>query len=553
VSLKYFSLVLHSHIPYVIAHGDWPHGMDWLYEAAAESYVPLLDIFFRLAEEGISPQVNISFTPVLMDQLKNPYFREGFEAYLKMKIEAAGRDRRDFEKSGQPEFEQLAIYWEGWYERIFLRYIEKYRADILEAFRILQDSGHIEVLTSGASHAYFPLLSRDETIELQIRQGKHVYGHFMGKPPKGFWIPECAYRPSYSWKRPFGDQDSYPRRGLDEILEKEGLGYFFVDSRLLRGGEAKGVYADRFPALRQLWEKFKDQYVPEQASSKTPYSPYLAYPSNLPFFVRDEVSGSQVWSRSRGYPGDGWYLEFHKKHFPGGLRYWRITTPDADLAEKAPYDVRKTVERMEDHAAHFVDILRGSLKERKAGIVVGLYDTELFGHWWFEGPEWLYRVLKKLATTEVRPLISSRSLDEIPPETVISLPEGSWGQGGFHWIWLNEDTSWIWEKIYRIEDRAADLDQASLSKEAGSRRLLKQFFREKFLLESSDWPFLISTRSARDYAEIRATEHYERAAAILSWLEKGALLTEEEARRLESWEQEDGIFEELVIANGTHI
>lgn len=547
---KYFLLVLHSHIPYVIAHGSWPHGMDWLYEAAAESYLPLLDVFFKLAEEGLSPQINISFTPVLMDQLKSFYFREGFEAYLKMKIEAAGHDRRCFEKTGQDELRGLAIYWENWYERISRQYSEKCNGDIIDAFRRLQDSGHIEVLTSGATHGYFPLLSRDESIELQIRQGKFVYRRFLGREPKGFWVPECAYRPAYRWKRPFGDTEPYARQGVDEILEKDDIGYFFVDTHLLRGGEAKGVYTDRFPALKHLWEKFKDQYAPEQESSRTPYLPYLAYPSNMPFFVRDEVSGSQVWSRHMGYPGDGWYLEFHKKHFPGGMRYWRITSNDADLADKAVYDVDKTAKRMEDHATHFVGILQGSLKDRKAGNVVALYDTELFGHWWFEGPEWLYAVLKKLALTEVRPLTCGRSLEQIPAQTSVSLPEGSWGEGGFHWIWFNEDTSWIWEKVYRIEDGSAKLDQAVLSKKAVSRRLLRQFLREKFLLESSDWPFLVSTWAARDYAEIRAAEHYERASALLAWLQRGKALTPEDERLLQSWELEDGLFEELVTTDG---
>src|SRR5512143_655135 len=97
---KSFSLVLHSHIPYVLAHGSWPHGTDWLYEAAAETYLPLLDVFERLAGEGVAPRVNIGLTPVLMEQLKDPGFVRGFEDYLAMKIEAARRDRAYFEKTG---------------------------------------------------------------------------------------------------------------------------------------------------------------------------------------------------------------------------------------------------------------------------------------------------------------------------------------------------------------------------------------------------------------------------------------------------------------------
>jgi 1,4-alpha-glucan branching enzyme len=550
---KYFSLVLHSHIPYVIAHGTWPHGMDWLYEAAAETYIPLLDVLYRLADEGHSPQINIGFTPVLMDQLKNRQFVQGFDIYLNMKIETAQENRRFFEKTGRREFAALAVYWEDWYEQLRLRFYDKYHTDILEAFRYLQDEGHIEILTSGASHGYFPLLSKDESIAAQIRQGAFVYRRFMGRDPRGFWIPECAYRPAYIWKPPLGEGEAYPRRGVDEILKSQGLEYFFVDTHLLKGGEAKGVYADRFPALKHLWEKFKEQYTPAETAPQTPYLPYLAYPSDMAFFVRDDISGAQVWSRHMGYPGDGWYLEFHKKHFPGGMRYWRITSSRADLGDKAVYDVQKTRDRLEEHAAHFVGLLNEILAQRPNGLIVALYDTELLGHWWFEGPEWLYSVLKKLARSPVRPLTAGRSLEQIPPQTIISLPEGSWGKGGFHWIWLNKDTSWIWEKIYRIEEDAAELDIAALRQNDRKTRLLKQFLREKFLLESSDWPFLISTWSARDYGERRATEHFERAETLMKWIRRREELSPEDERWLATWEEEDGLFEEIVTADGSHL
>jgi 1,4-alpha-glucan branching enzyme len=545
VEHRYFSLVLHSHIPYVIGHGTWPHGMDWLYEAAAESYLPLLGVFRRLADAGASPQVNVSFTPVLMEQLNNPAFPEGFVAYLRMKIEAARNDRQHFEKNGQKNFIGLALFWEDWYEKLLRDFCDTYQGDILDGFRVLQDAGHIEILTSGATHAYFPLLSRDESISAQIRQGKHTYAHYLGREPKGFWIPECAYRPAYAWRRPFGSTEPYSRRGVDEILMDEGIGYFFIDTHLLKGGEAKGVYADRFPALKQLWEKFKEQQMPEKGGILSPYFPYLAYPSDAPFFTRDEVTGTQVWSRSTGYPGNGLYLEFHKKHFPGGLRYWRITGAGADLADKKPYDPEQTRAQIEEHAVHFVNILEGILREQNTGIIVALYDTELFGHWWFEGPEWLYHVLKSADQSRVKPLTASLGLERIPPQSIVSLPEGSWGEGGFHGIWFNEETSWIWEKVYALEDETANLDIQGLGRDGLARRLLRQFFREKFLLESSDWPFLISTWSARDYAERRVAEHFKRGETLARWIRLNRALTPEETSLLESWEREDCLFKEI--------
>ena len=547
---KYFSLVLHSHIPYVLAHGSWPHGMDWLYEAAAETYMPLLDVFERLAGEGIPARTNVSFTPVLMEQLKDGSFVRGFDEYLKMKIEAAVRDRAYFDKTGNAALRPLTDFWEAWYRRIVEDFHGRYNGDIIDAYRSLQDRGLIEVLTSGATHGYFPLLSRDESIRQQVRQGRATYRKHFGRDPRGFWIPECAYRPGYAWKNPFGDGEPYARLGVDEILGQEGLGYFFVDAHLLKGGEAKGVYIDRFPGLKLLWEKFREAYKPADERPNDAYSAYLAHPSHVPFFARDDVSGSQVWSRSMGYPGDGGYLEFHKKHFPGGLRYWRITSSDADLGLKEPYDPAAVRTRLEEHAEHFASVLESTLAGRSSGSVVALYDTELFGHWWFEGPEWLYHVIRKLSTGPVRPATAGDVLERLPPRTIISLPEGSWGQGGFHWIWLNDDTSWIWKKIYRIEEAAAALAPRL---ERLDRRLLKQFFREKFLLESSDWPFLISTWSARDYAELRAAEHFERALTLAGWLEEGRVLNAAEEALLRTFESEDHLFEEVVLPDGTVI
>ncbi|MDH4197342.1 MAG: DUF1957 domain-containing protein, partial [Candidatus Aminicenantes bacterium] len=294
------------------------------------------------------------------------------------------------------------------------------------------------------------------------------------------------------------------------------------------------------------WDKSRQEMPAATEFRRDLYQPYFAHPSNVPFFARDDVSGVQVWSRNIGYPGDGAYLEFHKKHFPGGMRYWRITSSDADLALKAPYEPAKARERLNAHAAHFVAVLSNALQGREAGLITSLYDTELFGHWWFEGPEWLGLLLEKLAASEMRPITAGESLEKVPPQTIVSLPEGSWGEGGFHFVWLNQDTAWIWEKIYRIEAAAERLAR----RPASDPRLRRQFFREKFLLESSDWPFLISTWTARDYAENRAAEHYERASRLAGWMERGTPLSPEEEVLLRVYEQEDRLFDEVVEPDG---
>ena len=159
-------------------------------------------------------------------------------------------------------------------------------------------------------------------------------------------------------------------------------------------------------------------------------------------------------------------------------------------------------------------------------------------------------MLKALSRSPVRPLTAGGCLDELPPLDIISLPEGSWGQGGFHWIWFNEETSWIWKNIYRIEE----IEEEIRPRTAGlDKRLLRQFYREKFLLESSDWPFLISTWTARDYAENRAAEHFARALELAGWLKGGGPLTAAREALLQTYEKEDGLFEEIVLPDGTII
>ncbi len=543
---KYFTLVLHGHIPYVLSHGTWPHGADWLYEAAAECYMPLLDVFRRLSEEGVPAAVNFSFTPVLADQLRDPRFAAGFDGYLDMKIDAARNDIAFFGKTGSPLL-GAAIGWLRVYEGLREDFNTRYQRDIITAYRELESRGAIETMTSGATHGYFPLLGRDQSIRQQVRQGRHTHKQLFGRDPLGFWLPECAYRPGYEWTSPFGGTPAN-RLGVDEILGSEGVGYFFVDGNLLKGGEAKGVYLDRFPALRKLRDRYEEKHGGPFPSGKDAFAPCLAEPSLVPFFVRDEVSGSQVWSRADGYPGDGNYLEFHKKHFPGGLRYWRITSSGSGLGDKLPYDQAAAEERVEAHAIHFVSVLEKALAGRdRAGVVVSLYDAELFGHWWYEGPEWIYQVSKKLAASEVRAVTGSQCLRELPPADVVSLPEGSWGQGGGHWVWLNGDTSWMWERIYAVEKAAALIEAAP---GVPDRRLLRQFFREKLLLESSDWPFLVTTGTARDYAELRAAGHFERASKLAEWLTVNRPLSADEKARLETWEKEDNVFSEVIGTDG---
>ncbi len=552
--------VLHSHLPYVISHGKWPHGMDWLNEAAAETYMPILQVLEKLISENISPKVTIGLTPILSEMLADDTFKEEFNSYLQAKIDAAVEDAAEFSRTGDNRHD-LARLWESFYTDTRNYFNDTLNRNIPGAFKRLQDEGHIEIITSAATHGYLPLLGEDVSVQAQIKLGVDTYKKHYGREPKGIWLPECAYRPAYEWTPPIeGFGGPRPRKGVEEFLSENGIRYFIVDSHLLRGGKSQGVYIDRFDALKQLWKNFESQYRPsEEDTEKSPHKLY--YISSIEgrgpvaFFTRDQETGVQVWSGEHGYPGDGNYLDFHKKHFPGGHRYWKVTSAKTDLADKEIYDPESIQSRILENAVHFKNLIRDiCLSEKTADgappMICAPYDAELYGHWWFEGPRWLYSVIKEVA---LDPNIEMSTMaeyhEEYPPVQVVSLPEGSWGQGGFHWIWLNDWTSWTWKHIYQDEK----LMREAAAKYAGRTdeplaSLLKQLARELVLLESSDWQFLISTWSARDYAEMRFTRHHEDFLYLLKLVHKAAAgeeISNAESERARIISERDKAFENI--------
>ncbi|MFH1007012.1 MAG: 1,4-alpha-glucan branching protein domain-containing protein [Candidatus Latescibacterota bacterium] len=563
-TLGNFTFVLHAHLPYVLSHGRWPHGTDWLSEAASETYIPILDVLTDLVAEGISPKLTMGITPVLSEQMAHRAFRAELGSFLAIKIKSAIADRRAFLRVGDRQMADLARMWERYFTRIRDHYRDHYGEDIVGAFRQLQDQGHIEIITCAATHGYLPLLGRDVSVQAQIKQAVATHTRLYRRPPRGMWLPECAYRPRYEWSPPVGTpQKPALRKGVEEFLSENGIEYFITDSAMLRGGRAIGAYLERFEGLQQLWERFSSGYVERDvAVEKTPRAAYFVHssPSEIPpvaVLTRDPDTALQVWSGQHGYPGDGMYLDFHKKRFPGGHRYWRVTSAGSDLADKEPYEPERAAARIPENADHFVDLIREELstyhQETGAkGIVCAPYDAELFGHWWYEGPEFLRHVLRRIALDpEVALTTGSRFIEETPPVDVVSLPEGSWGEGGYHYIWLNEHTEWSWKHIYQDEARMQELAQTyGSSSDPKLQGILQQAGRELLLLQASDWQFLISTKSALDYAELRLVEHHEcfqRLAKMAQTYEEKGELPQGDWHFLEECSQRDQLFEELDV------
>ncbi len=558
-----FSLVLHSHLPYVLSHGRWPHGTDWLNEATAETYIPLLNILNDLAQNDIQSKTTIDFSPVLCEQLADEGFKDEFKVYCEQKIKTAEDDEREFRKHGWDQMKNLSLMWQDYYTGILESFTKRYSEDILEGFKELQDDRAIEIITCGATHGYFPLLSQDTSIQAQVKMAVKAHKRHFGRSPRGIWLPEAAYRPSYKWKPPvksaLGDKP-YDRKGIEEFLSENDIDYFIIDSTLLKGGKSVGVYIDRFEALKQLWGQFEKEYKPrEEIKERTPHDVYLVgqYEGKKPVavFTRDPQTGLQVWSGEHGYPGDGNYLDFHKKHFPGGHRYWKVTSAKADLADKEIYNPENAEGRIKENAAHFADMITGILRAHKEkydkpGILCAPYDSELFGHWWFEGPKFLkqlYINLSAVKDTGVATL--SEQLDSAKPRQLISIPEGSWGEGGYHYIWLNKWTEWTWKHIYNDELRMKEIaKEYENSNNDLFKRIVKQLAREMMLLSASDWQFLISTWAARDYAELRLTEHHRNFINLSEMAEKvmkGNSLPKEKTAFLEDCEFRDRLFYDI--------
>ena len=568
----FFTITLHAHLPYVVNHGTWPHGMEWLHEAVAETYLPLLRVLKRLQADGIGLHCNLDLSPVLMEQLVHPTFVAEFPNYLNRKIVFAREDEAFFAQSGENHYAETARFW----QRFFTEALEDFQAfngNIVAAFHHFQQAGLIEIITCAATHGYLPLLGTDESVRAQIRTAVTTYQHHLGVPPRGIWSPECGYRPAGSWSYPVPNADGSPtpppfqRIGLEQAFAESELHFFFVDTHLVEESEA--IASPYRPIMRTFPRKPSvapaDPHPPR--SLYQPYlveGPYTAVTPHLDavsIFPRDPRTGLQVWSGDTGYPGDGNYVDFHKKRWPGGHRYWRVTGPRIDMNDKEPYFPNDAIARVQGHASHFVNLVHEALADAKtqAGIasrhppiLSAPFDAELFGHWWFEGPLWLEAVARILheqsASGEpgIQLISCSQYLERFPNAALIAMHEGSWGAEGNNQVWLNPETSWTYTHLYPAELYTRELCSAGRWRESPlAARIAKQLCRELLLLESSDWQFLITTGAARDYAELRFLTHNDQFTELKSiwqaW-ENDPNLNEHQTNRLVEIEQRDNIF-----------
>ena len=488
MSSGYLALVLHAHLPFV-RHPEHEHFLEeeWLFEVITESYIPLLRMMERLVNDGIGFKLTMSITPPLCAMLQDQLLRERYVRHLDELIELCGREIERYRK--QPRLRQLARFYLDRFTDSRRFFAEECKSDLLSVFRRLKEAGALEIIASAATHGILPLIQQQSAAaaRAQVLIGKDIYENIFGSAPNGFWLPECAYAP-----------------GVDSILQEANLRWFIVDAHGLMFGEPR----------------------PRRAI----YAPCYT-PAGTAAFARDRDSSRQVWSSHQGYPGDPNYREFYRdagfdlplEHLGSvarglrkfsGLKYHRIT---GNGDEKELYDPAAAEKTARIHAIHFVEERRRQLRTLQTfdfePIMLVPFDAELFGHWWFEGPQFLELVLRMFAAEkeEVALTTPSEFLSQHPTQQTVQPAASSWGENGYLGVWLDRSNAWIYPHLHGAAQRMQQLAEAQRKKPNRlTERTLKQLARELLLAQSSDWAFLIKNGTAKEYATRRTMEHLVR-------------------------------------------
>lgn len=518
MSAGHLCLVLHAHLPFV-RHPEHEDFLEegWLREAILETYIPLLWVLEELADQDVDYRVTLSLSPTLVAMLNDELLRRRFRRHLDRLCDLSEREVR--RTRHLPEFAETARLYRERFARARRDYDERWHEDLPGAFRRLAESGRVELITCAATHGYLPLLKQNPAaVRAQIRVAVAEHAASFGAPPRGLWLPECGYYP-----------------GLDEVLGDAGVRYTFVETHAIDHAASRPRYGVHAP---------------------------LYCPSGVAAFGRDPESTKQVWSSKEGYPGHPDYREYYRDagfdldlewlgecaHPLGirrnvGIKYHRVT---GATEAKAPYVRPGALTRAAEHARHFVAARRSQIENLGARmtrrpIVVAPYDAELFGHWWFEGPEWLGGVLRGAAAGEVGLITPSEYLAAHPVNQTDTPSCSSWGYKGYSEMWLNGKNDWIYPHLHEAADRMAELAEAFPSAVDLRRRALDQAARELLLAQASDWAFIMSQGTVVPYAVRRTREHLSRFHRLAGMIRAGAI----DAEALDAIEVQDNLFPRL--------
>jgi 1,4-alpha-glucan branching enzyme len=453
------ALVLHSHMPYVEGFGTWPFGEEWLWEAVACVYLPLLDVL-----DGAP--VTVGLTPVLCDQLEAMRGTAG-ERYLRflreIRTATHARDAAGLERSGEPELAAAVRRAADDYVAAEVAF-ERRGRDLVRAFADLQG---VELWTSAATHAVLPLLATDAGQRLQLATGTASHQRRFGAWQGGFWLPECAYSP-----------------GLERELADQGVRAFCCDQTNV---EAFGHLS---PVVTE------------------------AGPVAVPV---DWATMGLVWNDRDGYPAHGTYRDYHRRTLHD-LKPWNN--------RGGPYDRAAAEALARDHARDFVR--RAAERLERGGLLCCALDTELLGHWWYEGPLWLAAVLEEGPRAGLRLVTVSEGLELVRPTGGVALATSSWGTDRDLSTWDSPAVS-----EFAFGARAAELRTVSAAATRSEpRAALMRAARELLAIQSSDWAFMVRRDVAGDYPQQRLQTHSRALDAALAALADSGAAPEPQLRNL---------------------
>jgi 1,4-alpha-glucan branching enzyme len=481
----YLSLVLHAHLPFV-RHPDHDRFLEenWLFEAMAETYLPLIQIMEGWLRDGLDTRLTLTLSPTLCSMLADPLLQDRFVRHLEGLLELAER-------------EVHRTHWDGAFHPLARMYLQQFGAlrdsynacgrNLLSAFRKFQDAGKLEIITCAATHALLPLLAgHPPSLRAQILVARDHYRSCFGRDPGGFWLPECAYA-----------------EDVDLVLREAGLRWFILDTHGVLHARPRARYGVFAPIFT---------------------------PNGIAAFGRDLDSAKQVWSKQEGYPGDACYRDFYrdigfdldwdyvKSVMPvasarsfTGIKYHAVTGSGKD---KQIYDRQDALRKAAEHAQHFLATRLRQIEHvadvmDRPPLILSPYDAELFGHWWYEGPEfldWFMRlaVQSQHAFTLTTPM---EYLRHHPTQQVCRPSASSWGEEGYWKVWLNEANEWIYPHLDVAQQRMTELADRFVNPSPLLRRALNQAARELLLAQASDWPFILRTGTSPDYARKRVKDH----------------------------------------------
>lgn len=487
----YLALVLHAHLPYV-RHAERDRYLEenWFFEALTETYIPLIRVFDNLLHDGVDFRITVSLSPPLISMMADNLLQQRYLEHLNRLTELAGKE---LTRTAGTEFHRLARMYQERFLQTRDIFVNQYNFNLLTAFKKFRDTGRVELITCGATHGFMPLMLKKESIKAQVSAAVDVFVKYFGSLPRGMWLPECGYTP-----------------GVDEILKEYGIQYFFVDTHglmLATPTPVHGVYAPVYT------------------------------PSGVAAFGRDLETSRQVWDMHQGYPGDFYYREFYRDigydldidyirpyigendiRIDTGIKYYRIT---GKTDQKEFYDPGIAAERAAEHAGNFMfnrekEVEHLAARMDRPPVIVSPYDAELFGHWWYEGPQWIDYLLRKVHYDQdtIKTTTPWEYLNMFPTNQVAALPMSTWGHRGYNEVWLDPVNDWIYRHLHRAEERMVEAVQAYSGAGGLKDRALRQMARELLLAQSSDWPFIMKMGTAVEYAEKRVKDHIARFSRL---------------------------------------